>query len=57
MTEEDQSVSQSEFIQNMDKKIIEPEFNGDIMGLLRTGITYDNLLAYEFVRKELLEKI
>ena len=57
MIEEGHSVSQAEFINNMDKKISENEFTGDIDGLLRTGINYDSQIAYEFVKKELLEKL
>lgn len=57
MAEEGNSVSQVEFINNMDKKINEKEFTGDIDGLLRTGISYSSQTAYEFVRRELLERI
>lgn len=57
MAEEGNSVSQVEFINNMDKKINEKEFSGDINGLLRTGIKYNSQTAYQFVKKELLEKI
>lgn len=57
MDEEGHSVSQSEFIKNMDKKVTEKEFTGDIDGLLRVGVNYDSQKAYEFVKKELLEKI
>ena len=57
MNEEDNSVSQAEFINNMDKKINEKEFTGDIDGLLRPGINYDNQVAYQFIKSELLENI
>lgn len=57
MHEEDQQVSQAEFLQNMEEKIRAPDFLGDMEGLLRAGISYDIEKSYEFVRKELLEKI
>lgn len=46
-----------QFMANMDKKINDPEFIGDILGLLRPGIIYDNMEAFEIIRKELLENL
>ncbi len=46
-----------EFILNMDHKINDDTFLGDIEGLLRPKISYDDKKAYELIRKELLEKI
>jgi predicted nucleotidyltransferase component of viral defense system len=57
MAEEGNKVSKKEFINNMDKKILDKEFIGDTKGLLRLGINYDEKKAYEFVKKEILEKI
>jgi hypothetical protein len=57
MEEEDQKVSQAEFLQNMEEKIGDPDFLGDMQGLLRPEIHYDIEKAYEFVKKKLLEKI
>lgn len=50
-------ISQKEFIQNMDRKITDKEFLGDIEGLLRPGLAYDIKNSYELVRAEILEKI
>jgi predicted nucleotidyltransferase component of viral defense system len=44
------------FLLNMDEKIIDPEFTGDIFGLLRPGVQYDNKKAYEVV-KSIIEKL
>jgi predicted nucleotidyltransferase component of viral defense system len=44
------------FLLNMDEKIIDPEFTGDIFGLLRPGVQYDNKEAYEVV-KSIIEKL
>ena len=44
------------YILNMDEKITDPEFTGDIFGLLRPGVQYDNKKAYEVV-KHILEKL
>ncbi len=44
------------YLLNMDEKIIDPEFTGDIFGLLRPGVQYDNIEAYEVV-KRIIEKL
>lgn len=57
MTEEGNHVTQKEFLENMDKKIEDPDFRGDMNGLLRSGIKYDINEAYKYVKTEILEKI
>lgn len=57
MKEEDNSVSQNEFLENMEKKILDRDFLGDMEGLLRPNLSYKIIEAYKFVKKELLEKI
>ena len=57
MKEEDNSVTQKEFLENMEKKIQDQDFLGDMEGLLRPGLSYKITEAYEFVKTELLEKI
>ena len=57
MKEEDNSVTQKEFLENMEKKILDQDFLGDMEGLLRPGISYKITEADELVKKELLEKI
>lgn len=57
MNEEGNKVTQKEFLENMDKKIEDADFIGDMNGLLRSGIAYNIDEAYEFVRTNLLEKI
>jgi len=49
--------SGKQFIQNMEEKLQDPDFEGDIYGLLRPGIKYDQKKAFELIRSELLEKI
>jgi predicted nucleotidyltransferase component of viral defense system len=53
----DKLPTQKEFIMNMDEKMIDKEFSGDIHMVLRPGIEYNNEKAYEFIKTELLEKI
>ncbi len=55
MKEENNSVTQKEFSENMEKKISDRDFLGDMEGLLRPGLSYNITEAYEFVKKELLE--
>ena len=57
MKEEGNDVTQKEFLDNMDKKIEDADFMGDMNGLLRSGIEYNINEAYEFVKINLLEKI
>ena len=57
MKEEGNAVTQKEFLENLEKKIEDPEFKGDINGLLRAGIDYEIEEAYNFVEKYLLGKI
>ncbi|GAA0875442.1 nucleotidyl transferase AbiEii/AbiGii toxin family protein [Wandonia haliotis] len=57
MNEEGNAVTQKEFLENMEKKIEDADFIGDMNGLLRSGIAYDINEAYEFVKTNLLEKI
>jgi hypothetical protein len=52
-----QSPTQKQFLLNMDEKIIDPDFGGDIYALLRPGIEYDQDGAYELVKETLIEKI
>lgn len=57
MQEEGHGVSQKEFIDNMEKKIADKDFAGDMNGLLRSGLEYDALEAYDFINENLLKKI
>lgn len=45
------------YIANMDQKIKDPEFTNDIHILLRPGMKYENVKAYELIKTNLLEKI
>lgn len=57
MTEENNSVTQKEFLENMEKKTLDPDFLADMEGLLRPGLSYKVTEAYDFIKTELLEKI
>lgn len=57
MQEEDNSVTQKEFLENMEKKILDQDFLSDMQGLLRPDLSYNITEAYHLVKKELLEKI
>ncbi len=51
MKKEGNKVTQKEFLENVEKKIKDPDFTGDMNGLLRSGIAYDIKEAYEIVKK------
>ena len=57
MKEEGHVVSQQEFIENLEKKINDQDFLGDMQGLLRIDESYDIVKAYEFIKEEILGKI
>ena len=57
MNKEGNRVSQKEFIANMEMKIEDADFVGDMRGLLRRGIANNIKEAYEFLKKEILEKL
>ncbi len=46
-----------EFILNMDEKMKDDAFRGDIVGLLRPDIRFNIDEAYELIKQVLLEKI
>jgi len=47
----------NQFIMNMDEKIKNAEFTGDIYALLRPGMEFNNEKAYAFIKENLLEKM
>jgi len=49
--------TKEQFLRNMEEKLIDPDFQGDIYGLLRPGIEYDPTKAYQLIKKELIEKL
>ena len=52
-----QSPTQKQFLINMDEKIEDPDFGGDIYALLRPGIEYDQSQAYELIKKQLISNL
>ncbi len=57
MEREGNTISRQEFLDNMEKKLIDTDFRSDMEGLLRPGVSYPIADAYEFVKGVLLEKI
>jgi len=53
----DKPPTQKQFLANMEEKIAMKEFTDDVFLILKKGIQYDNEVAWELVRKELVEKI
>jgi len=53
----DHPPTQKMFIANMEEKMQDKDFTGDINVILRPGVEYDNEAAYEFVKRAVLEKI
>jgi len=53
----DHSSNQKQFLQNMEAKMLDSEFLGDITALVRPDEEYNPHEAYELVKKELIEKI
>ncbi|GHV25061.1 hypothetical protein FACS1894176_02680 [Bacteroidia bacterium] len=53
----DKPPTQKQFLANMEEKITSKEFADDIYSILKKGVEYDNEVAWELVRRELVEKI
>jgi len=49
--------TQKQFLINMEEKLQNPDFEGDIYALLRPGVKYDQSKAYEIIKAEIIEKI
>jgi hypothetical protein len=50
----DQPPTQKQFLQNMDAKMQDDEFIGDIKALIRPTEQYNQTAAFELVREQLL---
>ena len=46
-----------QFVANMEEKLADPEFTGDTVKLLRPGISYDSISAWETVCEALVNRI
>ena len=57
MVSDGKAATSKEFILNMDEKMKDDAFKGDIVGLLRPEVKYNVDDAYELIKQELLEKI
>jgi predicted nucleotidyltransferase component of viral defense system len=53
----DKPPTQKQFLANMNLKMSDREFLGDIRLVLKQGIEYDNAAAWELVREKLVERI
>ncbi len=57
MAKENNRVSKNDFLENLERKIRDPDFLNDMEGLLRPGIPYNIENAFAFIRAELIDKI
>lgn len=53
----DSPPTKKQFLQNMEKKIENPDFQGDIYALLRPGVEYEPEQAYAMIKTKLIEKL
>jgi predicted nucleotidyltransferase component of viral defense system len=53
----DKTPTRKQFLRNMEDKMGDPDFHGDMEALLRPGIEYDAHQAYDSVRAELIERL
>lgn len=51
------TINKDDYLKNLEAKISDPLFLGDIKALLRPGIGFSPDLAFELIRDELIEKI
>lgn len=57
ISNENLSITSQSFIANMEEKLNDDEFAGDISGLLRPGIDYKISAAWDIVRNNIISKI
>lgn len=53
----DKSPTQKQYLRNMEEKLEDPDFSGDIYALLQPGINYHQATAYDLIKTELIDKI
>lgn len=53
----DKLPTQQQFVQNMDEKMQNQDFHGDIEGIIRPNDIYDQWIAYDLIRNKLIEKL
>jgi hypothetical protein len=53
----DKPPTQKQFLANMSEKMTDNEFTEDIRLVLKQGVEYDNAVAWELVKRELVGKI
>ena len=53
----DNPPTQKQFIQNIESKLVDPDFQGDIYALLRPGVEYNQDNAFELIKTKILEKL
>lgn len=51
------TISNKQFIENMEEKILDKEFIGDTTGLLRADIKYDHTIAWDYLCKNIISKL
>ncbi len=57
ISKENLSITSKDFIDNMEDKIQDKEFIGDISGLLRPGINYNISVAWAYLKQNILSNI
>ena len=53
----DKPPTQKQFLANMEEKMLDNEFTEDIHFVLKPNVEYNNKTAWEFLKKELIEKM
>jgi len=53
----DRPPTKKQFLINLEDKLNNPDFQGDIYALLRPGIIYEQDKAFELIKSELIEKL
>ena len=54
---EGSALTTNQFMQDILNKEQDPNFKGDMEGLIRPGVEYDQEAAFEWVKNELIEKL
>lgn len=53
----DRIPSRAEFLKNVELKLADPDFSGDLAGLLRAGISYNQQAAFDLIKSAIIDRL
>lgn len=53
----DHPPTKKQFLQNLEEKVADADFEGDLEGILRAGVTYNQQEAFQWIKNQILPKL